>query len=108
MLQRQFIDDRRLDLLREVDALVRDRLDIAAVSQAFPVLVPYSAPDRVSVAIRAIVTNDYMTGRPAWPGRDVAADLLDDLAAEIRRRLRDVDLVMYDVTGKPPATVEWE
>ena len=49
-----------------------------------------------------------MTGRPAWVGRDLEPATLDRLAGRLRRALPQLDLVLYDVTGKPPATVEWE
>ncbi len=97
-----------LDLLREADAIVRAELDRPPVSQTFPVLLPFGRERRFSIAIRAVITQDYMTGRPAWVGRDLEPAALDRIAARLRRELPQVDLVLYDVTGKPPATVEWE
>jgi GMP synthase (glutamine-hydrolysing) len=97
-----------LDLLREADEVVRAELDRPPVSQAFPVLLPFGRDRRFSVALRAVITRDYMTGRPAWPGRDLEPATLDRLAARLRRALPAIDLILYDVTGKPPATVEWE
>ncbi len=50
-----------------------------------------------------------MTARPAVPGKDFDESTLSDIASEIYAKFSDkIDLVMYDVTGKPPATVEWE
>jgi GMP synthase PP-ATPase subunit len=48
-----------------------------------------------------------MTGRFAVPGADFPVALLEDLADEILRRFPAVEAVLYDVTSKPPATVEW-
>jgi GMP synthase (glutamine-hydrolysing) len=97
-----------LDLLREADAIVRRALDRPPVSQTFPVLLPFGRDGRFSLAIRAIITQDYMTGRPAWSGRDLEPAVLQDLVTRLRRELGEIDLIAYDVTGKPPATVEWE
>ena len=97
----------RLDALREIDELVREVLDRPPISQVFAVLFPFGAGGRSAAAIRAVITNDYMTGRPAWPGQDLGAGVLEDLADQIMAGA-EVSLVAYDVTGKPPATVEWE
>ncbi len=97
-----------LDLLREADAVVRAELDRPPVSQTFPVLLPFGHDRRYSLAIRAVITQDYMTGRPAWAGRDLEPAALDRLAARLRKAVPAIDLIFYDVTGKPPATVEWE
>lgn len=97
-----------LDLLREADAVVRAELDRPPVSQTFPVLLPFGHGGRFSVALRAVITQDYMTGRPAWVGRDLEPAALDRLAGRLRKAVPQIDLILYDVTGKPPATVEWE
>jgi GMP synthase (glutamine-hydrolysing) len=99
----------RLELLRELDARVTRALAPFGISQTFAVLLPLgSGRKKVSVAIRAFVTNDFMTGRPAAPGRDFAWAVLHDLARKIERDFPEIDLVLYDCTPKPPATVEWE
>ena len=97
-----------LDLLREADAIVRAELDRPPVNQTFPVLLPFGHDRRFSIAVRAVITQDYMTGRPAWLGRDLEPATLDRLAAKLRQAVPAIDLILYDVTGKPPATVEWE
>ncbi|MDX2000772.1 MAG: hypothetical protein SF066_23870 [Thermoanaerobaculia bacterium] len=59
--------------------------------------------------MRTIVTRDFMTGRPARVGQEIPPGLLAELAAEIGRDFADtIDLVLFDVTSKPPATVEWQ
>lgn len=109
------------ELLREVDDIVTDELmrpmepgKKSKIAQCFAVLVPAvkgDHTDRFSIAVRAVVTNDFMTAGSAVPGVDFPADAL----ANIVRRIREnnlvsakIDMIMYDVTGKPPATVEWE
>ena len=102
------ISRQRMDLLRELDAVVRKSLEGPAVSQVFPVLLPLGIQGKLSVAIRAIVTNDYMTGRSALIGKDIPESVMKELVEEIEGRFSEIDLILYDVTGKPPATVEWE
>ncbi len=103
-----FINDENTELLREVDYLVTKALDNKKISQTFAVLMPMAVTGKYSVAIRTFVTSDFMTGRPAFIGSEVDLELLKDLAAEITGRFSEVELVLYDVTGKPPATCEWE
>jgi GMP synthase PP-ATPase subunit len=49
-----------------------------------------------------------MTGRPAFIGGDITKELVAELVAEIEKGLPEIDLILYDVTSKPPATVEWQ
>ena len=49
-----------------------------------------------------------MTGRPAIIGSEVTRDTMAQLVAEIEAGLPEIDLILYDVTSKPPATVEWQ
>ncbi len=104
------INEESTDLLRELDAIVTAKLATKKISQTFAVLLPISADGtKYSVAVRAVVTGDFMTARPAVPGKDFDESTLSDIAGEIYAKFSDkIDLVMYDVTGKPPATVEWE
>ena len=108
-----YIDEETVDVLREVDAVVTRHLTLATVSQAFAVLLPVGRGGRRSVAIRTFVTEDFMTGRPArigeGPGSDVPLRVVEELMAAIEERFADrIDLVLWDVTSKPPATVEWQ
>jgi len=102
------------DLLREADAIVTKNIMNPKISQGFAVLVPVferTSKDQkanYSVAIRTVVTSDFMTARPAIPGVDFSLDGLKQAVKEIKAYSDEIDLVMYDLTGKPPATVEWE
>ncbi|HHG85160.1 MAG TPA: glutamine-hydrolyzing GMP synthase [Bacteroidetes bacterium] len=98
-------------LIREIDFLVRERLQAHSdLNQVLAILLPIGITKRYSVAIRTFITQDFMTGRPAAIGEtmDIDLDLLQSIASEIREKFPEIDLVMYDVTAKPPATVEWQ
>ena len=111
-----FLSRESNDILRDIDAIVRRHLDKKPVSQVFAVLLPAIRAQRgknrqnahYSVAIRTFVTNDYMTGRPAVIGDEIKTETLHTLVDEIESRFPQIDLVLYDITSKPPATVEWE
>lgn len=105
------------ELLREADAIVTEELlrpvdgKPNRIAQCFAVLVPVSTDGKkYSIAVRAVVTSDFMTAAAARPGVDFPADALENIV----RRLSEssiaprLDMIFYDVTGKPPATVEWE
>jgi GMP synthase (glutamine-hydrolysing) len=78
------------------------------IAQAFAILLPMGSEEKpMSVVIRAIVTNDFMTGRPAKIGEEFAAAELRDLVDKIVHEFPQIDCVAYDFTTKPPATVEW-
>ena len=108
-----------LDKLRVLDHKVtegftKQRL-YEKISQLFTVLIPVdSRPtasggenDARSAVIRAVVTTDYMTARPAALFDDIPFDFIRTLAFDLSVE-SGIDLVLYDITSKPPATVEWE
>lgn len=103
-----YISKANIDLLRELDAIVVAKLNQPPVSQVFAVLLPIGLTKKYSVAIRTFVTNDFMTGRPAFIGADLSRELLAETVKEIEAKFPEIDLVLYDVTSKPPATVEWQ
>lgn len=99
------------ELLREADAIVTDKIMNQNISQCFAVLLPFAdgEQDKYSIAVRAVCTTDFMTARPAVPGKDFDASALTEAANEILEKFGSrISSVYYDVTGKPPATVEWE
>lgn len=117
-----YLEHENLGLLREIDFMVRKYLDKPPVSQVFAVLLPIgikvssslnsgdsvSRRIKFSVAIRSFITNDYMTGRPAIIGKDVSVETMKELTHKIEAQFEEIEFVLYDVTSKPPATVEWE
>jgi GMP synthase (glutamine-hydrolysing) len=103
-----YINKENVDLLREVDHIVTSSLDAKRISQSFAVLLPVGIEKRYSVAIRTFITNDFMTGRPAFIGKDESRDVIRELTKKIESSFSEIEFVLYDVTGKPPATCEWQ
>lgn len=99
------------DLLREIDDIVTRHLMNSRIAQCFAVLFPLSraSDKKYSCALRAVCTNDFMTARSAVPGEDLSIDALQRAVKEIKDTVGDrISNIFYDITGKPPATVEWE
>jgi GMP synthase (glutamine-hydrolysing) len=99
----------RLDLLRELDALVMAGLArhdlMKTVWQCPTVLVPVRIDGRGSelVVIRPVHSERAMTARPAWVGEAFVRDVVPALL-----KFPEVGSVAIDITTKPPATIEWE
>ena len=103
-----FLTRDRLDLLRRADVLVMDALErhdlMREVTQMPTVLIPLSSDGvQESIVLRPITTDDFMTAR--------FSNLPEAFIDEVRDGLMAIDgieAVFYDVTHKPPGTVEWE
>jgi GMP synthase (glutamine-hydrolysing) len=106
----------RLETLRQADAIFLQELEAAGwydqVAQAFAVLLPETRSTGVAgdsarfgqtIALRAVVTDDFMTASPAL----LPYDLLTAVSARILNKVPDVTRVVYDLSTKPPATIEW-
>jgi GMP synthase (glutamine-hydrolysing) len=106
-----------LEKLRVLDAMVTDAFRVAGlhdrISQLFTVMIPIDTAEpaggvfKHSFVIRAVVTSDYMTARPAALLDEIPLQFIRNLVDDLARQ-PNVDLVLYDITSKPPATVEWE
>ncbi len=114
----------RLDTLRAADAIFTGELAAAgllgqrkiegqdSISQAFAVLLPVQSVGVMGdertyqevIALRAVTTDDFMTADWAH----LPAGLLTRVANRIVNEVHGVNRVVYDVTSKPPATIEWE
>ncbi|MBP7148040.1 MAG: glutamine-hydrolyzing GMP synthase [Acidobacteria bacterium] len=105
-----------LEVLRAADAIFREELErsgwMERTAQAFAVLLPVRTVgvmgdgrtyERV-IALRSVDTDDFMTAD--WSR--LPHDLLARVAGRIVGEVRGVNRVVYDVTSKPPATIEWE
>lgn len=104
----------KLDILRDADLIFRQELEASGekASQYFAVLtgnrsVGVMGDGRTydyTLALRAIITNDFMTGTFA----PLSYELLSKVSRRITNEVRGVNRVVYDITDKPPATIEWE
>ncbi|MEH6550956.1 MAG: glutamine-hydrolyzing GMP synthase [Pseudomonadales bacterium] len=104
------------DLLREADAIFLEELHAAdwyhKTSQAFAVFLPVKSVGVVGdarryayvISLRAVETIDFMTARWAH----LPYDLLERVSNRIINEISGVSRVAYDVSSKPPATIEWE
>ncbi len=104
------------ELLARADAIFIDELRKAGlydqVSQAFAVFLPVKSVGVVGdarayewvIALRAVETIDFMTAR--WA--QLPWDFLGTVSNRIINELRGISRVVYDISGKPPATIEWE
>ncbi|MDQ5939198.1 MAG: hypothetical protein QG557_145 [Pseudomonadota bacterium] len=104
------------DLLRQADAIFIEELyrhDLYdKVSQAFAVFLPVKSVGVMGdgrrydyvIAIRAVETIDFMTARWAH----LPYDFLDLISRRIINEVSGISRVTYDISGKPPATIEWE
>ncbi len=110
------ITKEKLDTLREADAIFREEVEKAGIdkspSQFFAVLtdlrsVGVKGDARTygyTVALRAVTTDDFMTAE--WTR--LPYEVLENASLRITNEVKDITRVVYDITSKPPATVEWE
>ncbi len=106
----------RLETLRHADSIVIEELRRAGlyrqIGQAFAVLTPVQSVGVMgdfrtyanTVAVRAVTTGDFMTAD--WAR--LPHDLLARISNRIVNEVHGVNRVVYDITSKPPATIEWE
>ncbi len=109
----------RADRLREADAILTEELSRAGLlgkragtSQAFAVLLPVRSVGvmgdqrtyQETCAIRAVVTDDFMTAD--WAR--IPHQVLARISTRIVNEVHGINRVVYDITSKPPATIEWE
>ena len=108
--------EERLEILREADAIFIEELRSSGLyremSQALAVLAPirsvgvmgdqrtYAHP----IILRAVTTDDFMTA--AWAR--IPYDVLERISSRIVNEVTGINRVVYDISSKPPATIEWE
>ena len=110
------VNAERVEILQNADEIVIDEIRKAGlyreISQAFAVLLPVRSVGVMGdertyenvLAIRAVTTTDFMTAD--W--YRMPHDVLDRMARRIVNEVRGVNRVVYDVSSKPPSTIEWE
>ena len=106
----------KCDILRKADRIYIDEIKAAGIydeiGQAFAVLLPVQSVGVMGdgrtyenvLALRAVTTEDFMTAD--W--YEFERDLLSKISNRIVGEVRGVNRVVYDVTSKPPGTIEWE
>jgi GMP synthase (glutamine-hydrolysing) len=106
----------RLNVLRQADAILLEELKQAGwyrqTAQAFAVLLPVQSVGVMGdgrtyenvVALRAVQTDDFMTAD--WSR--LPYDLLAKISTRVINQVAGVNRVVYDISSKPPATIEWE
>jgi GMP synthase (glutamine-hydrolysing) len=106
----------RLAILREADAIVQEEIERAGLEhelwQAFAVLLPIQSvgvmgDDRTYenvAALRVVTSQDGMTAD--WA--KLPYEILERMANRIVNNVRGINRVVYDITSKPPGTIEWE
>jgi len=104
------------NLLRQADQIFIDELKKSGwydkTSQAFTVFLPVKSVGVMGdgrtyeyvVSLRAVVTSDFMTAH--WA--ELPYDLLAQISNRIINEVKGINRVVYDISGKPPATIEWE
>ena len=104
------------DILRKADQIFMEELNnqelYDKVDQAFAVFLPVKSVGVTGderrydyvIALRAVETIDFMTAR--WAR--LPYDFLDHVSNRIMNEISRVSRVVYDISGKPPATIEWE
>ena len=110
------ITEEKLNILKEADYIFRDEASKSQISkelsQYFAVLtdtksVGVMGDERTYdylIALRAVVTDDFMTAKFA----KIPYDILETISQRIVNEVAHVNRVVYDITSKPPATIEWE
>ena len=108
--------ENRLEILRQVDEIFISELKTnniyKGVNQAFAVLLPVKAVGVMGdartysyiVSLRSVDTEDFMTAD--WS--KIPYDILEKVSSRIVNEVRGVNRVVYDITQKPPSTIEYE
>ena len=110
------ITKEKADILRDADAIFREEIALAGwdskISQYFAVLtnmrsVGVMGDGRTydyTLALRGVTTSDFMTAD--WAR--IPYEVLDKISVRIVNEVQGINRIVYDITSKPPATIEWE
>ena len=104
----------KLEILRDADAILREEILASGIKtdQYFAVITDTKSVGVIGdyrnygyvIALRAVTTSDFMTAEYTR----IPYDLLTKISSRIVNEVKGVSRVVYDITGKPPATIEWE
>lgn len=108
------ITEEKLDMLRNADAIMREEIAKAGVKadQYFAVITDTKSVGVIGdyrnygyvIVLRAVTTSDFMTAEYTR----IPYDVLGKISSRIVNEVKGISRVCYDITGKPPATIEWE
>ena len=110
------ITEEKLDILRDADYIFRDEIAKAGmdhdINQYFAVLTNNRSVGVMgdfrtydyTLALRAVTTSDFMTAD--WAR--IPYEVLDKVSVRIVNEVEHINRIVYDITSKPPATIEWE
>ena len=106
----------KLDILRDADAIFREEIANAgldySINQYFAVLTNTKSVGAMgdhrtyeyTLALRGVTTTDFMTAN--WA--KIPYEVLDKVSVRIVNEVAHINRIVYDITSKPPATIEWE
>ena len=110
------VTEDKLKILRQADAIFREEIALAgldrSINQYFAVMTDMRSVGVMgdfrtydyTVALRGVTTTDFMTAD--WAR--IPYDVLDKVSVRIVNEVKHVNRIVYDITSKPPATIEWE
>lgn len=110
------VTESKLAILREADAIFREEISIAGlernINQYFAVITDMKSVGVMgdgrtydyTLVLRGVTTTDFMTAD--WAR--IPYDVLDKVSVRIVNEVKNINRIVYDITSKPPATIEWE
>ena len=106
-VKKAFVSKARLNLLRKIDAIVNKNIfnnpSCSHIWQMPVVLVPFGYDMQESIVLRPVESQEAMTVSFA----QIPKEALHNITEEIKK-LNKIDYIFYDITNKPPGTIEWE
>ncbi|MEA5082946.1 MAG: glutamine-hydrolyzing GMP synthase [Lachnospiraceae bacterium] len=110
------VTEAKLEILREADAIFREEIALAgldrSINQYFAVITDMRSVGVMgdgrtydyTLALRGVTTTDFMTAD--WAR--IPYEVLDKVSVRIVNEVKHINRIVYDITSKPPATIEWE
>ena len=110
------VTEDKLEILRDADAIFREEIASAgldrSINQYFAVITDVRSVGVMgdfrtydyTIALRGVTTTDFMTAD--WAR--IPYEVLDKISIRIVNEVKNVNRIVYDITSKPPATIEWE